>query len=324
MTYFANSKIKPNELIRKFRKLKGMTQQQLGDEIGYSVTQIRRIEAGTKEISKEVMKLLSEVFNVDLHQYIYLSSTFESVEAYEDYTHLRKLVETTDYSAIQKNCERIRDSYTDLKGELLQLVLHSEAILHTYIEKDYIESNKLCFEALDVFNYSDYITCLNNGLLNEMSYPVLFLLGYNYSMIEEIDLSDEIFSSLYYHFENIIFSSPVPIKSDMYHMKKYYIIVTNNLADQYYNKKNYVNSLKLIDHAISLSNQFSIHIHMFYLLELKFRNLYMLGDIKNAKKFFRFFHSTCEISDNLEYFDSIIGELKLNHSLLFDNNNDLS
>ncbi len=318
MTYFASSKIKPNELIRNLRKLKGMTQRQLSDEIGYSVTQIRRIEAGTKEISKEVMKLLSGVFNVDLHQYIYLSNSFESIEVYENYTHLRKLVETTDYSSIQENCAKIRDFYENLEGDLLELVLHSEAILQTHVEKNYFKSIKLCFDALDVFNYRDYIRCLNNGLLNEMSYPLLFLLGYNYSMIGEVDLSNEISSALYFHFKNIVFKSSLPIKSDMYHMKKYYIIVTNNLADQYYNNENYTNSLELINQAISLSNKFSIHIHMFYLLELKFRNLYMLGDIENSKKFFRFFHSTCEISDNLEYFNGIIDELKLNHSLLFD------
>ncbi len=319
MTYFTNSKINPNELIRKFRKLKGMTQQQLADQLGYSARQIMRIEAGTKEISKEAMKLLSDVFNIDLHQYINLSNSFESVEVYENYTHLRKLVEANDYNAIRENCERIRNSYDDLKGELLQLVLHSKAILQTHIEKNYTESNKFCFEALDVFNYCDYISSLNNGILNEMSYPALFLLAYNYSMIGENNLSDEITSALYDHFENIVFSSTVPIKSDMYHMRKYYIIVTNNLADQYYKNKKYSDSLELIDKAISLSNKFTIHIYMFYLLELKFRNLYMLGDIKNAKKFFRFFHSTCEISDNLKYFYSIIDELKLSHSLLFDN-----
>ncbi len=83
MTLFDDNKIKPSELIKKLRKLKGITQQQLADEIGYSVTHIIRIENGKKDLSKEAISLLTNAFNVDLYQYIQLANKFGSVEVYK-------------------------------------------------------------------------------------------------------------------------------------------------------------------------------------------------------------------------------------------------
>lgn len=318
MTLFADKTLKPGDFVRKLRKLNGMTQKDLADKIEYSLTQIKRIETGTKDISKEAMNLLSEAFNVDLHHYIFISNTFKIPNQYDEYINLRKLVETREYNKIRNTCARLRTDLGNLQGEMLQLVLYGEAILSTHVDNNYEKSVKLCNEALEVFELIHYIDSLSETIFTEMSYPILFLLTYNYSMLGDDDLVRNLSNALYYHFRDIIFTSSIPVKSDMYHMKKYYIVVTNNLSHQHFFDKDYLKALELIDHAIFLSNKFDIHIHMYYLLELKFKTHYMLDDILNAKKYYYFFLTTCEISGNSQYYKGIIAELKSEYHLLFD------
>ena len=50
--------------IRKYRKLKGLTQQQLADAAGLSVMSIRRYETGARDPSENVVKSIAEALRV--------------------------------------------------------------------------------------------------------------------------------------------------------------------------------------------------------------------------------------------------------------------
>ncbi len=310
--------IELHELIKKLRISKGLTQSQLAAQLGYSVRQYIRMETGNIEISKEAIGLLSKAFNVDIHQYIAISSKFKTMECYEEYINLRKAIENVDNEYIKASCRRLKNNPEFQEGEKLQLILYSEALIISYTTKDYEQSNILCLKALDVFGYSQYIDSLKKGILNEMSYPLLFLLSYNYSNSGKFDLSYQLNFILYNHFKNFVFENSLPIKNGMYHMKKYYIGAANNLAHANYDKKNYEKALEFADIALSLSNKFNISVFTHYVLHTKFEIYYAIGDIENAKKFFNIFEYSCEITGKREYFESILDSIKSKYHQMFE------
>lgn len=53
------------EKIRKFRKWRGLTQQQLADETGLSVMSIRRYETGEREPTEVAVEAIAEVLTVN-------------------------------------------------------------------------------------------------------------------------------------------------------------------------------------------------------------------------------------------------------------------
>ncbi len=312
------NQIELHELIKRLRTSRGLTQNQLAELLGYSVRQVRRIESGEFELSREVIELLSKTFNIDMHQYKSISSRFKTIECYEEFINLQKAIECMDFEYIKASCERLKNNPEFQDGEKLQLILYSEATIEGYVNKDYLHSNEICLKALDIFGYTDYMSSLKNGILNEMSYPLLFSISYNFNCLGNIDHSFDLMLEIYNHFKNFVFKNPVPVKNDMYHMKKYYIGATNNLAHIYYEAKDYDKALELIDDAISLSNQFSVSIFTHYLIQTKFEIYYAKCDIENAKKFYKIFEYSCEIKGKNDYFNSIQQEIRSKCSLIFE------
>jgi transcriptional regulator with XRE-family HTH domain len=50
--------------LKYFRELRGLTQQQLGDQVGTSFQQIQRLETGTRKVSAEWAAKLAPALNV--------------------------------------------------------------------------------------------------------------------------------------------------------------------------------------------------------------------------------------------------------------------
>ncbi|WP_336830152.1 helix-turn-helix transcriptional regulator [Sphingobacterium multivorum] len=59
-----------NQLIKRSRKRKGLTQQELADQAGVSLRIVQRIEKGTEEISGFSLKQISQILEIPLEQLI--------------------------------------------------------------------------------------------------------------------------------------------------------------------------------------------------------------------------------------------------------------
>ncbi len=306
-------------LLKQLRKRKGVTQEELAKEISYGVRQIRRFERDETELTNEAIELLSRFYNIDLNSYLSIKKSFKHINSYKDYVRIRSIIESNNFTALEVEYNKISDNPDFHSGEPLLLSLYCRSLILARLNENYIQSNYTCFKALDVFGITDYITSLKTNILPEMVYPVLFLLGYNFDKLDEFDLSFELTHELYTHFNSFVFSNSAPLKSDMYHMKKYYIAAANNLAHLYFELKDYTKALKLVDEAIDLSNEFRINLYTHYFMLLKFEIYYMLDDLENAKKFYNFFQYTCELTKKIEYFNSVQDKLKAKYSLLFHN-----
>ncbi len=306
------------KLLLQLRNLRGITQQELADLVGYSRRQIARIEAGEIVMSKEAANTLSKFYKIDIDHYMNLNNSFESISSYDEFVNLNNLIAKRDIDGIKETVLRLDNHPEFQKGEKLQLILYCKAILLSVVEKDYVSSNKLIFKALNEFNYNNYVTALRNEILNETSYPLLFAIGYNYTELELHALAKEVNFELYNHFENNVLNNTIPVKSDMFAMKKYYITAINNLANMHFLANDYDEALILVNKGIQKSAEFNISAILYALTQLKFEIYYMLNDIENAKKHFDVFEAICETTGFIDYFNKNIEKIYNKYSLLFD------
>jgi transcriptional regulator with XRE-family HTH domain len=54
--------------IRAFRKLKGMTQQELSDRLGVSIAVLGAIERGTRRPDRRMLRSVAEVLDIDMRE----------------------------------------------------------------------------------------------------------------------------------------------------------------------------------------------------------------------------------------------------------------
>ncbi len=296
-----NSDFNLGILLRDLRLQKGISQSELADSIGYSIRQIQRFESENYKITQEGITILSNFYNVDLNYFIKISDSFKDYDDYNKFVNLRKLIENSKYDKMQIIYNLLIHDKGFKEGEKLQLVLYCKAALLSRLDNNYSESNKVCLEALAVFDYLNYIELLKHDILTDTSYPVLALIRYNFIKLQDEKASNTLTIAMYNHFKNFVFNRSIPLKNDMHNMKKYYIASTYNLASMFYKHNHYLRALILVDKSIDLSNEFGILNLVPHLYKLKFKIYYMMADFEKSLKFYSIFINLCEITDNLEY-----------------------
>ncbi len=306
------------KLLVQLRNLRGITQQELADLVGYSRRQIARIESGEIEMSKDAANTLSNFYKIDINHYIEVNSSFSSVSSYKEFIALRKLIEKLDLDGIVSSYTKLENDPEFQTGEKLQVILYSKALIQSFIHKNYVESNKLCLQALSELGYTDYVKSLRCEILNDMSYPIMFNLSYNYGELNEYKLLKEITTEVYNHFETIVFYNSIPLKSDMYNMKKYYIISINNLANTHFLSNEYNEALELVEKGIQKSTEFSISIALYALAQLRFEIYYMLTDIQSSKKYYKTFEVICETTGFTDFFNNYKKVVEEKYPLLLE------
>ncbi len=304
-------------LLKDLRLQKGINQDELANIVGYSIRQIQRFESDNPKMTRESIKILSEFYNVDLNNYIKLSDSFLNQDDYNKFFNLRKLIEYSEYDKMQIAYDTLKNDESFQDGEKLQLVLYCKAVLLSRVNNNYVESNELCYQALSIFNYDNYIEVLRRDLLTEISYPVLALIRYNLIKLDMEKSSNTLTTAMYKHFKDIVFGKPFPLKADMQKLQTYYIASIYNLSNMFYNHNKHISALITINKSIELSNQFGVLSFVPYLYRLKFKIYYMMDDIENSKKFFSTFKNMCEITNHLKYYDEVIVKTRIKYPLLF-------
>jgi len=119
ITYFENncrSVVVPDPIdvavgarLRKIRKMRGLTQTQLGDAVGLTFQQVQKYERGTNRISASKLVRFAHFLKVPV------ISLFEGAEEYAD--NLGSL--SDDVSILATSFEKMSD---DVKGNFLSLV----------------------------------------------------------------------------------------------------------------------------------------------------------------------------------------------------------
>lgn len=298
---------KLGQKIADMRHKYNLTQQEFADKIHYSRQHISKVEKGHTTPSRQFINDISRFFNYDFSKLLDIYGEFSSKLNYDEYMQLKSYTSSLDLPAIAEYVDKLRN-YSDFQsGEPLQMIIFSDSLLLTYVEKDFNGSIKLCTRGLEVF----YKDCMEEKLhsehLTETSYSLLILLATNHEFSGNLKLSMELSVKTHKNIKEHIFNNSLSVDKHSPFMKKAFIITLNNTANGHFNFHNYNKSLELVNEGIEKSNQYNILVTIPYLLHLKFENLYMLEKYKEAKEAYNDFISICKVT---ERYDLIINSEK--------------
>lgn len=208
------------EIIRHLRKNSTLTQAELAKMISYSREQIAKIESGHSEPSVHILLELSKIFSFNLLSIIPKGIEFTDENSYTGYNRLRLAIINRDVIEIEKISSSLSKRSDFKVGEPLQIIIYSNAIVQTYLKKDYKESITLCLQSLSVMYRIDYRELLKVVKLNETSYFTLFLLTTNLELIGEIREAKELAQALLDNFKDVVFTDKLTNIEHSYETKK--------------------------------------------------------------------------------------------------------
>ncbi len=298
------------KLVKTLRKNCYLTQEQLGEKIGYTREQISKIENGRVDPSREILAKMSDIFNFDIMSIVHIFDKFSSIEAYNGFKDLRCEIENRNLAEIKRISNEIRTLSDFSSGEPKQLILYADALIMTYVNKNYMKSIDLCREALNLIYDGNYQVAIETSYLTDTSYSLLFLLAANYEFISDNDSLKQVTESTLKNIESRVFNYELPLKKDTYFMKKCYIVALNNVAHYYHLLGDYSASLQYVEIGITKSNSYNILIILPFLLQLKFENLYLQGNYYESQKNFEMFSIICRITKNDDLLDDNIESFK--------------
>lgn len=97
--------------IRYLRKLKGLTQKELGDKMGVDYSTISKWEKGDNDIDIEIATEMSIIFDVKAYHFLYVD-----IENYNgDYKGFEPLIDEYNITAIDE--KQLIDAYRSLTSE---------------------------------------------------------------------------------------------------------------------------------------------------------------------------------------------------------------
>ncbi len=305
-------------LLRELRNKREISQSELGTLIKYSVRQIQRFESDPNSLSGDAIKRLSDFYNHDLSKYIDVSYTFSNVSEYKKYEKLYMLIEDNKYDAIKEVCNELKSTHCLDNSNIRQLVNYCDALLLSKVNCNYKESITICFKLLTELNNYDYSKSLEEGVLSEISYLVLFLMVFNYTQLEEEKIYSDLVTQLHEHFDKLLNQNTIPVKNNMYSIYKHYTASLNNMANIHLFNKDYDKAMFMIDKAIDFANTNRVTTLLPYFIVTKSEIYFLTNDIVSARKYFNHFESVCDLRDMNNYYNFVKLSLEKEYPLLFE------
>ncbi len=214
-------------IIRDLRIKNNMTQQELADKIFVTVPYISKIENGKRNVTNDLLKDLSGIFNIDLLGMVDSFKQFNSYEEFERYYFLRELIELKDIDNIEKCINENFDIFSI--NESVLLGQYCKALVDSIKYKRFQNSNEICYRALGL-NKETILEEIKKSSYTNSAYSIFTLLSYNYRMLNEDLFVSELCRELVFHYESIINDGKLTYLKQDFFFKKTYIIFLNNYA----------------------------------------------------------------------------------------------
>lgn len=100
--------------IRQYRKIAGLTQEELAQKVGISTMSIRRYESGERVATRDMIDAIAAALGCDLYSLMSFDQASDALVA-------RSEIE----KQISSDCDRMNDEGLKLAGELVHLVAES-------------------------------------------------------------------------------------------------------------------------------------------------------------------------------------------------------
>ncbi len=272
------------ELVKLKRIEMNLTQENLADLLSFTNSQISKIEKGKSGILPEVLYQLSYILNFDFIKISKYTYIFENYDDYCTYFKLKDVIAAADNNKIRQFLETHTINLTNKKDDMYYAYQYANAIVT--LDKDPFESVLICMEALDLTDKS-----LNDLVLTPYIHDDKLAIYTTLSVALSIDKENNTYfilaEKLYEYFTTYLFNdNNNSFVEQSFFVKKFYIIIMNNLAHFNFASGNYIKAILLCNTALSIANNLGILKFSNRILKLKMESLYLNGEIEEAKKYY--------------------------------------
>ncbi len=302
-------------IIKNLRIELGISQQQLADNTTYSRDYISKIELGKRYPPEDLIISLSTCLNIDL---LTLSKKINNYKNFNHYLASNKLIsciETQDLEQI-KHLLLSDNIYAEfIYGEPLIIKNYCLMLVLFHIDKNFDKCLSLAQSTLDI-SLSDITNYNFKVTSNYYYYSILLVLCSLIKLNGDYTLLLNFEKNFISFLDKNYFSNIISIHSVDYYFKKLYTVLLNNLADTYFNILEFDNALTFCNIGIEKCNFLNIISTLPMLLKLKTEILYSSNNITEAKATYSDFHSICNITNNLKYFENTSSLFRNNYPLI--------
>lgn len=252
------------ELLKEIRDSKGLTQDQLAENI-CSVRQLSRIESGENDPSIYILHSISKKLNIDLQEFYRIYFTSGSFQAHNLKSKLGELVASKDNDLLRKFIGEIENMSVFQEGENLQYILYGKAICSSHIDNDYELSNDYCIRGISIENPDFDVHKIEVIPYSNIGLTMINLMASNFDKMNKKELSFKLLEILLNILEDFILNIPFPMYRSLDFEKRLYQSTSCNLSTLNMNNKDYKKSLEYVNKGIDFSIKEN---HMRFLPEL--------------------------------------------------------
>ncbi len=286
-------------VLKELRIDNNMSQKEVASYLFLDTSYYCKIEKGIRPISDEHLIKLSELFKSDLLNIKNSLNTFETLAEYKSYYTLRDLIENKDINSIEAYLITIKNSLNT--NESLLLKIYCSALVQSLKYNNFLESNNICFKALN-FEYGSLNYNIQNNMNNNSTYSLFILITYNCTMLKQYDVALSICESLLEHYSNIYNDTHYIYLHQDFFFKNTYITFLNNYAYILLKKEQFKKALKYCELGLNKSFEFGFMNQICNLLESKIEILYALSNITMAKDTYHYLENFCLLTNNTIFF----------------------
>ncbi len=302
-------------LIKNLRKKKNISQENLATKTYISRSSLSMIEIGKREAPEDFLILASSVLDFDFISFTQKSSKFKNIEHFNLAYSLLGQISSNNFNKKDFIENPIIQEEFDY-GEALYIKKYCITI-SLMGEKEYSKALDICLDFLNIerANIKNF-----KPKINMPSYYYGQIISFGSCLYQSGDKenSHQLLINMVDFLESTYFNKDMPFSSVEFFYYKLYILCLNNLANSYFDFKEYEKALEICNNGIYQSRRLDVLSLLDALLELKTEILYYLSDINGAKASFTHFKAICEITGYDDYFQGIMENFKTLYPSIFE------
>lgn len=279
-----NKKVLFGDVLRGLRKDRGITQQYLAVESGLNRKTILKFEKNEKSPTVDQILRMSDVLECNLLEYYTSEEIGVIIDVHGIKSKIREaLVESNseEYYALFK---KYKDDKHFREGENLQLMKYCESTYEYEVNKNYEKSLEIALEGVKIENPYFEIDSFANYKFNETSYRLINSIGVLYVCLGDLNKSEIVFNNAHENITRYYFNKDGSYRGKNNYILRHYIATLNNQATAHFDNEEYMDSLEVIDYAITLSLDNDELKNLGYLYWVRFECKYKLLDMRESKK----------------------------------------
>lgn len=305
------------ELISSLRKNLNLTQIDLAAKLNCSREFVSQFENDRKPIPEHYIIPLSIALDFDFETLILNLHKYNKME---HYILSHTIIDAIEEKNITKICKLIENDIVINEfnyGYPLTLKLYCEAMKFSIVYNDYIISNKVCFQVLEINDFEE-ITLFTPKLYKEdRYYSTILILSNNLFKLNLYSIEKPLLENTINFLEIHFFNKVTPASTVNFFFKKFYITIFNNYIDLLFTLQYYDQAVLYCEKAIHFATKNNILFLMDLLLSIKIEILYCTNKIDLAKDTYIQFKAFSEVMRNNSHFENTTIEFKSKYPKLF-------